>query len=200
MLFSLCSCGQSPARHKTNPKAVELSNKIIPLVNHLNNSDSCRLALSYLNRATQIDDSCVLCYSNKLMFLYSLNEFAKAAHTVDTLIKFRPTEHIFLLQGGVLYRKIGDSIASKNYFEKSLSICNSVLDTIQIGNSNYFLFATNKAINLIMLDEKAEANKVLKAAYKNEKDTLIKKQIAIWMNRDKDTIVDMIINPEKYSR
>lgn len=170
------------------------------MVSHLDNTDSCRLALMYLDSATQIDDSCVLCYSNKLMFLYSLGEFVKAANTTDTLINLRPQAYIFLQQGGILHYKIGDTTIAKNYFEKSLSICNSVLDTIKTDNSNHFLFATAKAINLIMLGQKANANKILSTLYKNEKDTQIKKQIAIWMNRDKDTIVDMMINPEKYSR
>jgi tetratricopeptide (TPR) repeat protein len=200
LLYSFCSCGQSKTKHKTNPKAVQLSNKIVPLVSHLDNPDSCRLALIYLDSATQIDDSCVLCYSNKLMFLYSLGEFAKAANTTDTLISLRPQAYIFLQQGGILHYKIGDTAIAKNYFEKSLTICNSVLDTMKTDDSNYFLFATAKAINLIMLDEKPKAEQILSTLYKNEKDVQIKKQIALWMKRDKNTIVDMIINPEKYSR
>ena len=65
LLIALYSCGQNAAKQKVDPKVATFSNKIIPLVNYLDNPDSCKQALLYLDSATKIDNNCFLCYHNK---------------------------------------------------------------------------------------------------------------------------------------
>lgn len=62
------SCTQKQTKHKADPSVVELNNKIVPLVNHINNPDSCRRALLFLDNVTAIENNCFLCHYNKLMF------------------------------------------------------------------------------------------------------------------------------------
>jgi tetratricopeptide (TPR) repeat protein len=205
LLIAFCSCGQKQTIHKPNPEAVRLSNKIVPLSNFIDNPDSCKKALSFLDSATAIDSNCFLCYHNKLMFLYSLKQFNRLLSTVDTCIKLRPNAHDLYLTAGILHEKVGDTIASKSYFTKSLTICNPVLDTMQTGNRNYAMVTTNKAINLIMLGDSAQANQILKSLYKAQPDdpqfgNVEKKYTLSLMNKSKKQLIDTLTNPEKYSR
>jgi hypothetical protein len=103
LLIALFSCGQNPVKKNADPRVTALSNKIIPLVSYIDNPDSCKQALSYLDSATKIDKNCFLCYHNKLMFLYSLKQFDKAIGTINECIRISPSAHNLYLTGGILY-------------------------------------------------------------------------------------------------
>ncbi len=203
LIIGFCSCGQKSAKHKPDPEAVKLNNKIVPLVPFIDNIDSSKKALVFLDSATSIDSNYFLGYYNKLMFLYALKEYNKAVLAINNCIRIRPNAHDLFLTGGILYEKIRDTISSKSYFEKSLKICNSVLDTMKANNTNYIFLSTNKAVNLIMLGDAATANRTLKHLY----DTLPdagefaaeeKKYILSFINKNKtDLIKKILLDPDK---
>lgn len=205
VFFALYSCGQKDSYSKVDVKVARLTNKIIPLVNHVNNPDSCKKALLYLDSATLIDTNCFLCYYNKLMFLSSLKQTKRLFSTIDTCIKLRPDAHDLYLTAGILHESSGDTVLSKTYFKKSLAICNSVLDTMNANNRDYAMLTTNKAINLIMLGDSIQANKLLKHLYDTQQDDLQfdnveKKYTLSLMNKSKAQLLDTLSNSEKYSR
>lgn len=198
LLTGLCSCEQKPSKHKVNPEAVRLSNKIVPLIRFIDNPDSCRKALLFLDSATAIDSNDFLAYYNKLMFLGGLKQYDRTILTFNELIRLRPNAHDLLMMKGILYEEIGDTILSKPYFQKSLSICNSVLDTMTVTNTNYVMLTTNKAVNLIMLGDSTEANRILKALYDTqpddpEFDNVEKKSILSLMNKNKTQLMEIFI-------
>jgi tetratricopeptide (TPR) repeat protein len=199
LLIALNSCGQNNAKGKVDPKVTILSNKIIPLVNYLDNPDSCKQALLYLDSATTIDSNCFQCYYNKLMFQYSLKRFDKAVETMNECIRIKPLRHDLYLTGGILYEKVGDTISSKKYFQKSLTILNPVLDTMTFQNLNYEMLATNKAINLIMLDDNKNGNNLLKGIADRQQMPELKEWTFSFMNKSKKELVDMMTD-SKYSR
>ena len=199
LLIALYSCGQNTAKRKVDPNVTILSNKIIPLVNHIDNPDSCKQALLYLDSATKIDNNCFLCYYNKLMFLYSLKQFDKAVKTMNECIRIKPSAHDLYLTGGILYEKVGDTISSRKYFQKSLAILNSVLDTMKVQDMTYEMLVSNKAINLIMLDDNKSGNDLLKAIADRQKEPEIKEMTLSFMNKTKKELVDMMTSSQ-YSR
>ena len=199
LLVALYSCGQNTAKQKVDPKVTILSNKIIPLTNYIDNPDSCKQALLYLDSATNIDNNCFLCYHNKLMFLYSLKQFDKAVETMNECIRIKPTAHDLYLTGGILYEKIGDTISSKKYFQKSLTILNSVLDTMKVQDMTYEMLVTNKAINLIMLDNNKKGNDLLKTIADREQEPELKELTLSFMNKSKKELVEKMTN-NQYSR
>jgi len=188
--ITLYSCGQSKTEKKADPTVTELSNKIIPLVNHLGNPDSCRKALLYLDSATTIDSNCFLCYYNKLMFLSSLKQFDKALLAINNCIRISPFAQDLYLTGGILYEKVGDTISSRKYFQKSLTICNKVLDTMSISNRDYEMLLTNKATNLIMLGDQQKASEVFKQLYDKQTDPDLKNEISSMMKKNKKQLLD----------
>lgn len=200
LLVALYSCGQT-VKHKVNPESVRLNNKIIPLISYTNNPDSCRKALLFLDSATAIDRNNFLAYYNKLMFLYGLKQYDKSIKVVNELIRLRPNAHDLFMIKGNLYLKIGDTISSKLNFEKSLSICKSVLDTMHETNRDYVMLVTNKAINLIMLGDSSEANKILKVLYDKQTDdpafdNVEKKYISSLMNKNQVQLMNSFSKPD----
>ena len=201
LIVALYSCGQTTTKHKVNPELVRLNKEIIPLFSFTNNPDSCRKALLLLDSATTIDSNDFNAYNNKLFFLYGLKQYDKAINTTNKLLSLRPNAHdLFMLKGNLL-NKIGDTTSANLNFEKSLSICNSVLDTMQETNRDYVMFVTNKAVNLIMLGDSAKANKILKNLYDKQPDNLAfdnveKKYILSLMNKNRSELMNLFSNPD----
>ena len=105
----------------------------------------------------------------------------------------------------MLYTQLGDTSNAKTYFTRSLTICNSMLDTMTKTNRDYVMLTTNKAIALIMLDDTPKANRILKTLYHNQPDNPSfvngeKKYIESLMGKSKGDLVDMMNNLSKYSR
>ena len=189
-LITLYSCSQKKYYSKVNAQVVRLSNKIIPLVNFLDNPDSSKQALLFLDSATTIDNNCYLCYYNKLMFLYPLKKFDKAIETISECIRLNPSGYDLYLTGGILYEKIGDTVRSNKYFFKSLTMCNSVLDTMNSSNGNFDLLVINKALNLIMLSEDKEGNVLLQKLCDKQTDSTLQKLIFSVMKKSKKYLVE----------
>ncbi len=152
-----------------------------------------------LDNATSIDSNYFLGHYNKLMFFNQLKEFDKAVLTIDKLIQLRPSAHDLYLTGGILYERIGDTISSKKYFEKSLTICNTVLDTMNKTNRDYEMLVGNKAVNLIMLGDEIKANELLKELHDSQTNEELKKMTLSMMNKSKKELL-ALWTEDKYSR
>ena len=189
VLIALYSCGHKPTKYKVDPAAVDLNYKAMTLVRFIDNVDSSKKAISLLDNATSIDSNYFLGYYNKLMFFNQLKQFDKAVLTINKLIQLRPLAHDLYLTGGILYERIGDTISSKKYFEKSLTICNTVLDTMNKTNRDYEMLVGNEAVNLIMLDDEIKANELLKKLYDSQTDKALKKMTLSMMNTSKKELL-----------
>jgi len=205
LLITLYACGQKSAKHKVDRAAVQLNNQAMTLVPYIDNPDSSNKAISLLDKATEIDSSYFLGYSNKIMFYYQRKQFDKALLTNNKLIQLRPTAHDLYLRNGMLYLQLGDTANANTNFMKGLAICNSVLDTMTKANRDYLMLTTNQAIALIMLGDTAKADKILKTLYDYQPDdpnfdNVEKKYIQSLMGKSKSDLIDMMNNPEKYSR
>lgn len=133
------------------------------------------------------------------MFLYSLKQFDKAVETMNECIRISPSAHDLYLTGGILYEKIGDTISSRKYFQISLTILNSVLDTMKVRDMTYEMLVSNKAINLIMLDYNKVGNDILKALADKQQEPELKEMTMSFMNKSKKELVE-IMTSSQYSR
>ena len=110
---------------------------------------------------------------------------------VNKLIQLRPSAHDLYTTGGILYERNGDTISSKAYFTKSLTICSTILDTISVTNRDYEMLMGNKATNLIMLDSQQEANEILKKLYDKQTNEELKKNTFLLMNKNKKQLLEL---------
>ncbi|GAB2815383.1 hypothetical protein GCM10027043_14590 [Ferruginibacter profundus] len=169
-----------------------MHDKIIPLVQYIDNADSCKKALLFLDSATAIDSNCFPCYYEKLMFLNSLQQYNKAITAINNTIRINPGAQDLYLLGGIFYERLNDSISSVPYFKKSLQICDAVLDTIHNTNTNYLILASNKAITLIMLGQQTKGNELLKQLAGTQTDETMKKNLLLITTKNKkDLITEM---------
>ena len=192
LLCGLYACGQNQTNHKPDPAAVEFNKKALSLMPFFDNVDSSRKAIFLLDRATIIDSNYFAGYYNKLMFLNTLKQFDKAILAANNLIRIRPFAHDLYLTRGFLYDQIGDTISSRNDFQRSLAICNAVLDTMNSKNTAFDYLLMNKATNLVMLGDQKEGNKVLKKLYDKQTDETFKKFYGSLMNKPKKEFLALL--------
>ena len=133
------------------------------------------------------------------MFLYSLKQFDNAVETMNECIRIKPSAHDLYLTGGILYEKVGDTISSRKYFQKSLTILTPVLDTMKVKDMNYEMLISNKAINLIMLGDNKAGNDLLKAIADRQREPELREFTLSFMNKSKKELVEMMTNGQ-YSR
>lgn len=193
--FSLFACGQKAAKRKINPTAVRLNDSAIYLYPYADNYDSVNKAVRLLDSATAIDSNYFLGYSNKLMFLNQLKQYDKAIVAVNNLIRLKPNANDIYFIGGIFYEKMGDTVSSHFYFQKSLIICSKILDTMNVNNKNYDMLVTNKAMDLIMLGQQANGNLLLKQVYENQTDSSQKELIYPFINKNKAEIIEIFSTP-----
>ncbi len=124
------------------------------------------------------------------MFLSALEQYDKAIIANDNCIRLRPSAHDLYLKGGMLYSKIDDASKAKDYFRKSLSICNNVLDTMNIKNNDYDMLTMNKAITIIMSDDSIRGNQILTKLYKSENYEAYKEMIEPFINKSKRELIE----------
>jgi len=191
LLMGFYSCIKKPAKHKVDPAAVDLHNNAMAMVPYVKNADSSRKAILLLDSATSIDSNYYRAYFHKLMFLYSLKQYDKAIVATQNLIRLRPGAHDLHTFAGIFYEKINDSISSKKYFQKSLSICNTVLDTMRLKNIDYEMFTINKAVNLIMLNRNTEANRLLNQLAATQAGGEMKEIAVSMIGLNKDALIEM---------
>jgi tetratricopeptide (TPR) repeat protein len=192
LLSGLFACGQNPPKHKADPAAVEFNKKALGLMAFVDNLDSSRKAVSLLDSATLIDSNFFAGYYNKLMFLNSLRQFDKAILAANNAIRIRPFAHDLYLTRGIFYDQLGDTISSTNDFQRSLAICNTVLDTMDSKNTAFDYLLMNKATNLIMLGDQKEGNRFLKQLYDKETDEGFKKFYGSLMNKPKKEFLALL--------
>jgi len=161
----IIACTSSGIKRKTDPRAKDFNNKIITLSNYSGNTDSCKKALLYLDSATAIDNNCFLCYMNKIMFLIPLKEYNKSLTAINNCIRIKPYAIDLYLNRGMIYEKMGDTVNAVQSYHESLEISNKILDTMKTSNSQYIMISINKASSLIMLNDTAQGDSLLKNLY-----------------------------------
>lgn len=194
----ISSCVQ-PRQRDGNSNVSRLTNQIVPLVDHLNNSDSCRKALLLLDSALAIDSNCYLCYYNKIMFLSALGDLDGSITAMDNCIRLNPNVPELHLAGGLFYSKRGDTTTGRLYFERSLTIINSLIDTANTTDLTFKVLETNKALNLILLGDSIAGNRLLEAIVKR-RDRLENDSLAESLMHKKRSEVMNILLDNKYSR
>ncbi|MBS0645993.1 MAG: hypothetical protein JSR97_05330 [Verrucomicrobia bacterium] len=190
LLIGLYSCGERQTENRNHMAAIELNNDAMRMVRFLDNRDSAQKGISLLDRATSLDSNYFLGYYNKLIFYNQLREYDNAIITVNKLIRLKPNAHDLYLTGGLLREKTGDSTGAKAFFEKSLTLSNQVLETMNPGNPDYEMVIGNKAMNLIMLNERSTAVQLLKDMYESQTGDEAKGNILKLMNSSKRELIE----------
>ena len=194
-LISLYSCAQNTPKYKVDPAAQELDNRAMSMFYFFGNPDSIGKAISLLDSAIAIDSNYLRAHQDKLTLLLMLKQFDKALLTVNKMISLRPTALDFYLTRGYLHYRLGDENSSKADYQKSLTICTNVLDTMSVTNRNYDYLSLDKAISLIMLGEQDKGNQIIKELYDKQTDSTFKEYYGSYLNKNAKEIFKMLDSP-----
>jgi tetratricopeptide (TPR) repeat protein len=194
LLVGLFSCGQTGSNHTINPYAKKLNDSAVRMTFQMNDS-SYQKAILLLDQATAIDSNYFVAYYNKLIFQSQLKQYDKALVTSNNLIRIRPMAPDLHLTCGELYEKISDTVSAKYNFQTALSLYDSILDTMSVGNRHYDMLFMNKAIDLIMLGEQIQGHELLKQLYDRQTDEDFKDVILSFMNKNRKELLEQIEHP-----
>lgn len=205
LVLLLLSCGDQAGKGRTeiqvNEEVLRLKNSPISYIKFLNNKDSCRKAILYLDSAIALDKNCYTCYSNKIVFLNALKDRPAAISAINECIRLKPTSYDLYLQAGVLYEKTGDTLTSRKYFKKALQYCAAKTDQDrgktfkEPGDHDWYVVRADYAIILKLLGRDSAANSMLTNLYLTkpgelEDSATIRKSIRYLLNSDRKLILD----------
>lgn len=188
LALAAISCNTRAKREQNKKAAIALTGEAMLLTSFIDNGDSVSKALALLDRATSLDSTYIPAHDGKLMYYSSRKEYGKAIETIKIMNRLQPTENKFL-STGILYEAIHDSVSARPYFEKSLSMCNAILDTMKPQNPDHVTIVSHKAANLLMMGDRTKSLAILKALYDNEKDEEMKNIIRNFAKKNKQELI-----------
>ena len=167
-----CSNNQHEIRFK--PEVIELDNKAAKLIAKGENDS----ALMYLDKALQIDSSYYPAFGLKATIYIDKNLPDIAIIQLEKEIKFKPDFAEAWTLAGMLYDRQGDTVKSKQYYEKSISLYDKrIVNPIKTDKKDLTRpNRLNRALNLILAGQEQKGRKEalqLKQEEPNNFDTII---------------------------
>lgn len=159
-LFILTSTvfGQNPYDTVFKPEVKNLLDSALPLVR----SGDLEKCLLIYERIVSIDSTNLLIYGNKEFFERKLKRYDKALITAKRMMHLMPNDTRYTLLTGLLYDRIGDSLNGRKYFEKTINLCDKILDTLKTDDDNNSKYLKlQKALALIFSGNEIGGNKLL---------------------------------------
>lgn len=158
MIFILLiSCLGNDKKEVYNPLAVEFNNKAALQMQRFNNDS----ALILFDKAIEIDKTYYLPHANKVGIYVGKREYKKALAEMETAIAEKPDYAEGLVFAGMLYNGLGDTVAAKACYKKSIEIFDK---RILNPNEKEHLFTNklNRAVSLILLGQDRDGTEQLK--------------------------------------
>jgi len=159
IIFSLLLSGCN-----TNPqkKAKQLHDKAIFIT--LREPDSAKImkAIELLNQATDLQPDYYVAYGNKLKFQRGLGLWNDAFSTLKVMEQLKPNDPDLKTMLGAFYEHHKkDTIQAKIKYNEADLLYKHMLDTILYNSYNYESVIIGYTLNLKLLGEESEANRIL---------------------------------------
>ena len=172
-----CNCQEKTTTY--NPKAIDLNSKAVEFMN-VQKFDS---ALTYLNKAIEIDTSYYVAYGNKSSVYCSLKDYKNALLETQKEIKVKPDLAEAWTFGGMLSDILRDSLTAMNYYKKSIEIFD---ERITNPEKKTYLEANkrNRAISFILMGEEETGRNELKKLKEVHPDDEFLDELIKWTKQD----------------
>ncbi len=173
ILIFLASCSAPVKKEAYNPKAIELNNKAVQLMQRSQNDS----ALVLFDQAIELDPAYYLPHSNKTGIYISKKEFDKALAEIEMVIKKKPDFAQGWTIAGLLHEKLGDSISALKYYQKSVELFDGEIQNPE-KKEQIKAIRLNRAISLVLAGNEKEGKEELeKLKAENPADTIINELI-----------------------
>ena len=161
ILLTFISCNQNHERSNESSQidnsAIEYNNKGFKLAQFSESKDTLKLALSYFDKALEIDSTYKNALGNKVGILLRLDELDKALEVHSRLYEISPGENA-LLQG-MIVEKVHNFKKAEPYYSESVRYFSTRFDTTTNIDSKIG-FGINKVYSLYLARKDGRANQV----------------------------------------
>ncbi len=172
--------------HINTPQAKLLNDSAVKLWAH---HREIHKAMQLVNLAVLTDSNYLPALKNKMGLLCELQQLRQALLTAKKIERINPYPELYGGEG-ILYYKLGHSDSAMMYFNKSLQLYNTILDTMNVENRFYNANVINMGAMLILLDRNEEGIRVLKEIYEKEENVQMKEIISTAMKMNKKDFID----------
>lgn len=171
ILLLIISCSEQK-KHASqgpyDPKAVELNNRAVKLINQYKNDS----ALILLDKAIAIDESYYVPHSNKVTVYVSQADYKNALRESELAIEKRPDLAEGWTMAGLLNEKLGDSIKANQYYQKSIDLFEARINDPQ-KKDQIMANKLSKALSLILHGKEQEGKDELTRLKKENPDNFM---------------------------
>jgi tetratricopeptide (TPR) repeat protein len=139
-----------------NPKAIELNNRAVKLINQYKNDS----ALLLLDKAIDIDESYYMPHSNKVNIYVSQADYKKALRESELAIEKRPDLAEGWTMAGLLNEKLGDTLKAQQYYQKSIDLFEARINDPK-KKDQMVANKLSRALSLILVGKEEEGKEEL---------------------------------------
>ena len=179
ILILLVSCSGKGKREVYNPKAIELNNRGIGWIKR-SNPDS---ALILFDKAIATDKTYYMPHSNKIGIYISKKEFDKALAESEMVVQLKPDLAEAWNFTGMLHEGLGDSVAAKNCYQKSIELFDQKISDSK-NKEQIYASRLQRAFCLILLGKEKEGREEMKKLQEEKPNDLITEQFMQMNKRD----------------
>jgi tetratricopeptide (TPR) repeat protein len=183
--FLTVSCN-SHSEKKYDKEVIELNNRAIELM--ISNPDS---ALIILDKATEIDETYYVAYSNKVNIYISNGNFDQAIHSAKKEVHAKPDLAEAVTMLGMLYDYTGQIDKAGEQYDKAIDLYNNRLTT---SDKHKQANRLNRAHTLLLLGKGAEGQNEIQQLLKENPDDFA---IQMLVDFDKDKYLNDLFGQRK---
>ncbi len=152
-----------PKNYKSDPRAILLNDSALKI--YKSQAGGEIKAILLLNKATAIDSNCFEAYWNKSALLMDLKRYSEAIVAGKQMIRLNTKNPDLYPSVGIGYELIGDSVSAAYYYQESIVLTNSILDTMKRTNQYYPWNLYRKGITMVLLGHQQEGIELTNEAY-----------------------------------
>jgi tetratricopeptide (TPR) repeat protein len=158
----LIACDTTIEKSRINPIAIKLNDSA---VNLLMTFDTIKIinGIKLLDSAIQIQPDYDNAYWNMISLQTQIGLKDEALNTSYQYEKIRPQSTYIKMTIGIMLDSKGDSIKAQTKYLEAGNIYNQILDTINVNSKDYNMLMMDMAVNLKLLNNDSNANKILKS-------------------------------------
>ncbi len=188
ILILLVSCSGKGKKEVYNPKAIELNNRGIGWMK-ISNPDS---ALILFDKAIAMDKTYYMPHSNKIGIYISKKEFDKALVESEMVVQIKPDLAEAWNFTGMLHEGLGDSVAAKKCYQKSIELFDQRISDSK-NKEQIYASRLQRAFCLILLGKEREGREEMKKLQAEKPNDLIIDQ---FMQMNKKDFINEIFKTE----
>ena len=169
LLMASCSEKKINKSGKFDPEAIALNNRAVKMIREYKNDS----ALIILDKAIKADETYYMPHSNKVTVYVNKADYKNALKESLLAVEKKPDLAEGWSMAGMLSDKVGDTIKSKEYYQKSVELFDKLISDPQ-QKAKLVRNRLNRALSMILMGKEEEGRKeMIKLKEENPNDLAV---------------------------